>query len=335
MLEYTEVQNNSFKQYNQVIYNDLTSKYPPNQYEYMLFHNGLGETISFYYSIMEYKKKNKKPIVVLCFDASRKSLLEESPYIDVVAQIPFTLYEYIAVFLAEKYFMKNFMDIFYRPNLVAAMGNIDCRFSFLQAVRNYMGLLNDGPVQKYKTIVSKNKLDIAKNVFKKWNLRQGKTVWLCMDGLSNGSMLNTEFMKKLVIAIKEKDYDVIIKSDKSVIDGVPYAVLYPWETTELVSLCGNVIGIPTGIICAVQAMNMDRPLNIQWIIFEEILGNNSDMARYMYYYPMMRRFGSNYLNYMREFDEELLGNNINKIRIPVRKNADLNALIPKLVDGLA
>ncbi len=335
MFEYTKSQSETLKNYSAIVHDALFSQYSPKDYEYMLYHNGLGETVAFYYSMAEYKKRNKKPVVVLCYDESRKSLLEESPYIDVVAHVPFPLYEYISVFWAKEYCMKNFMEIFYTPQLVEKLGNFDCGFGFVQAVRTYLGLANSGPMQKYETIVSESKRRTGWEVFEKWKLREGRTVWVCMDGLSNGNMMGIDFWRNLVDAIKRKHYDVIIKSEKSIIDGVPYAMLGPWETAELVSLCGNAISIPTGIICVVGAMVMDKPLNIQWVMFEKDIGVNSHMAQYMKYLPLIRRFGSNFLDAVEDFEEEIYGENINIVKRKVHKDADLDVLITELVDGLA
>lgn len=335
MLKYSEEQINTLNRCQTIINNALFSKFSPCDYEYMLFHNGLGETVSFYYSIAEYKAKNNKPIVVLCFDETRKSLLEESPYIDVVAHVPFPLYEYVAVFLAEQYHMKNFMEIFYTPDIVALMADADCEVLYMQVVRIYLGLLPHEPVQKYETPVSEEKRKVGREVFRQWNLREGRTVWLCMDGISNGSLYESDFFKKLVVAIREADYDVIIKSDKSVIEGVPFAQLYPWETTELVSLCGNIICIPTGIICVVKAMNMDRPLNVQKLYIENMFECNSHMAQFMHKLPLIRKFGSKYLDHAHEFEEGFNGDNIQETVIPIYKDTDMDALIPQLVEGLA
>lgn len=335
MLEYTDEQKIILENYQRLVYENLIGKYSPYEYEYMLVHNGLGETVVFYYSIAEYKRKNRdRPLVVLCYDESRKSMLEESPHIDVVAHVPFPLYEYIAVFLSEEYCMKNLMEIFYTPDVVAAMANVDYKFCYFQAVRKYLGLL-DTPLQKYRTNVSEIKRKAARAIIKKWNLRKGRTVWLCMDGISSGSLLDSNFLNDLVESIRKKDYDVIMKSDKSIIACVPYAVLPPWETTELVSLCGNAISIPTGISFAVGAMNMDRPLKIQMIRFEGMENRNSHMGQFMWTLPLIRKFGRNYMEHLNEFEEELYGDNVDLKTIPVYKGASLNELILRLVDGLA
>lgn len=336
VFQYTEGQKKTLSGYQKIIDDELFSKYSPREYEYILFHNGLGETVAFYYLMAEYKAKNNKPIVVLCYDESRKSLLEESPYIDVVAHVPFPLYEYIAVFLADQYSMKYFLEFYYKRNIVDSMIAVDTDRGYWQQTRLCAGLSGDGPVQKYATPVSEAKRKVGQEIFRKWNLREGRTVWLCMDGLSNGTLYASDFFKKLVAAIREADYDVIVKSDKSVIEGLAFAQLYPWETTELVSLCGNIISIPTGITYAVKAMNMDRPLNIQMLFFEEMYMATNPAGQFLVKCPMMRKYGHAFYNHVaaEEFDEGLHGDNIKIKKISIYRNTEWETLIPSLVNGL-
>lgn len=339
MFKYTEGQKNTLAGYQKIVNDALFSKYSPREYEYILFQNGLGETVSFYYSMAEYKEKNNKPIVVICCDESRKSLLEESPYIDVVAHVPVPLYEYIAVFLAEQYCMKNFIKLILTRDIVDSLVavNTDRKLCYWQQTRLYAGLSGDAPVRKYATQVSEKKRKAGQEVLRKWNLRVGRTVWLCMEGVSNGALPEGDFLENLVAAIREADYDVIIKSNKSVIEGIAFAQLYPWETTELVSLCGNIISIPTGITCAVVAMNMDRPLNVQMLHFEEMCMANNPMGQFLNKFPMMRKYGSNFYNHMveNEYDKGLNGDNIKITNIPVYRDTEWETLIPRLVNGLA
>ena len=50
---------------------DLLEKFPPEQYEYFLFHEGLGETMAVFFWLKEYRKPRDKKILVLSTAARR------------------------------------------------------------------------------------------------------------------------------------------------------------------------------------------------------------------------------------------------------------------------
>ena len=71
------------------------------------------------------------------------------------------------------------------------------------------------------------------------------------------------------------------------------------------------------------------------MLFEESMSVNSEMCQFMHILPLVRKFGSKYMEHICWFDDELYGDNIDKITIPVHRNDDLKALVTRLVEGLA
>ena len=45
---------------------EMFKNFPPSEYEYFLFHSGLGESLGFFYWLKEYRKISKKKILLFC-----------------------------------------------------------------------------------------------------------------------------------------------------------------------------------------------------------------------------------------------------------------------------
>ena len=248
----------------------LLQKYSVKEYQYILFHQGLGETTCFFYLLKEYKQRINKKILVLAFDKTRISFLEECPDIDQLVEISPIIFDYMAIYLADQYGMKNMLELHFLPKTLSY--HLEPRKnpeSMLGALKSFLGIDPAFKLKKDVTCISFEKIEFSTKLFQQMQLKMGKTVFLIMDGISvSRSDLSIDFWKNLIEAIKGKGYEVVIKSDREIIAGIPFTVLPPIETAVFAGLCGNVVSVSTGILDVIGAFARNN-VKIQRIMANE------------------------------------------------------------------
>ena len=277
----------------------LADAYPTEEYEWLLFHQGLGESYTFFYYVKAYKEKMNKKLICFCYDETRRSLLEESPYIDELLLIPLPVYAYIAIYLADKFHIKNFVLLHFLPLSTCYLDKpAEIYPAYMPKVRDFLELEIDSEFERYPVNISQHKIEYVNNLFREMGLPHKKTVFLIMDGISNGNLLATreEFFVRLATALKQNGYEVVTKGNRQLIPGCQFTILPPWESTLFAGLCGNVVTIPTGIPFAIGALNQSDEINIHMLwqtVNDATIRQNYD-AWNLDHIPMLRTFGKKY-----------------------------------------
>lgn len=287
----------------------IADAYPIEEYEWFLSHDGLGETPALFYYAKAYRQKINKKLLFLCFDETRKSLFEESPYIDATILIPVAVHAYISIYLADKFHIKNLTTLAVVPSSTEHLDGQKITSAVIR-VRDFLELGDDVPLERYPVNISQHKIEYVNNLFREMDLTQGKTVFLIMDGISNGDFFATRssFFIHLANILKEKGYDVVTKGDRQLIPGCQFTILPPWESALFAGLCGNVITIHTGISFAIGALNQSADINIHMLNFTSNLPairKRHDMWNFLWL-PIIRDYGKKHayiaLNELYEMD---------------------------------
>lgn len=210
-------------------------------FEVMLFHQGLGETCIFSRLMKAYTEKTKKPLILIAWDDSRKALLEQCPYIYNVMSCDnsffYALNSYVEFRAALQ--IKNFEAMHYMKfENVTTMREETCSF---------LGLPYDSEDSDY--IVNSKNPDALRQYFDELGLKLGKTCFLIPYALCYGNeVVSYEFWKKLSIRLREEGYEPVFNSYEEIVSGVPYVYLPMEEVPAFAKLCGNVIGVRTGLL---------------------------------------------------------------------------------------
>lgn len=277
----------------------IHSDYPMDEYEWMLLDQGLGEVCAFFYYVKAYAEKNDRKICAFCYDETRVSLFEECPYIDKVIRVSLSTYAYIAIYMADHFKIKNFILLHFLPFSTDRLYKPrDIYPIYMPKVREFLELNENIPFERYPVNVSPAKIDYVNNLFNEMSLIRDKTVFLIMDGITNGdfSKSHKDFFVALIDALRTKGYDVVTKGKTEFIPGCKYTFLKPWESALFAGLCGNVVSIPTGIPIAIGALNQSDYINIHmlWLNVENQVIKNSYDAWNIDYIPIFRGFGKKY-----------------------------------------
>ncbi len=321
-----------------MVCNELMVSYPIEEYEYILFHQGLCESLAFFYWMKVYRKTVGKKLLILCFDISRKSILEESPYVDKVLLVSHDVYAYISIYLEDDYNIKNFLQLHFLPFSTKYLREIHDDMIFIDKTRKFLNIEENCCFEKYPIWLSEKKIRTATNAFHKLQLRKGKTVFLIMDGISCGEVRQKSW-EKLAFYLKGEGYDVVTKGERESFSNIPYVFLHPWESMIFAGLCGNIITAPTGISFFIAACNKFDYISVQCFFNDEtaLAWKNSFDGWNLDIIPLIRqeggdRFSSAFLEMHKRFCEFIMGDNIKWI---YRKMQDFDEeLFPCLLEEL-
>lgn len=234
----------------QVLQDNLMKKFPLDEYDYFLFHQGLGETLICFYLLKEYKERFGKKILMLCFDPSREHVFGHCPYVDCVLHIDVHTFAYMSIFWEEKYNIKNALEMWFAPYSSQYCWQVEDRANnMISAVRAFLKLPLWNGIEKYPIQVSAESVNTVRRRIKELNIRKGRTVFLITDAIGLGdSGLGKAFWLSLIEKLKEKDYDVVVNSEDKYAEGVKTAYFKPFEVGEFVNYCGYVVSVSTGIL---------------------------------------------------------------------------------------
>lgn len=210
-------------------------------FEVMLFHQGLGETCIFSRLMKAYTEKTKKPLILIARNDSRKALLEQCPHIYDVMSCDISFFEALASYkkFRAALHIKNFEALHYMKfENVTTMREEICTF---------LGLPYDAEDSDY--IVKSKYPDALGQYFDELGLKRGKSVFLIPLAICYGNdVVSYEFWEKLSIRLREEGYDPVFNSYEEIVPGVPYVYLPMEDVPDFTKLCGNVIGVRTGLL---------------------------------------------------------------------------------------
>ncbi|MDE6742889.1 MAG: hypothetical protein K2J95_03305 [Lachnospiraceae bacterium] len=207
----------------------------------MLFHQGLGETCIFSRLMKAYTEKTKKPLILIARDDSRKALLEQCPYIYNVMTCDISFFYELASYKEFRAALqiKNFETLHYI--------NFENVTTMREEICSFLGLPYDAEDSDY--IVKSKFPDALGQYFDELGLKRGKSVFLIPHALCYGNeVVSFEFWEKLSIRLREEGYEPVFNSCEEIVPGVPYIYLPIEEVPAFAKLCGNVIGVRTGLL---------------------------------------------------------------------------------------
>lgn len=251
----------------QVLQDNLIKNFPMDEYDYFLFHQGLGETMVCFYLLKEYKERFGKKILMLFFDPSREHVFRQCPYVDCTLHIDVHTFAYMSIFWEEKYHIKNALGMWFAPYSPKYCWHIeDGANTMVSAVRAFLKLpVRDG-LEKYPFNISSESVNIVYKKINELQIRKGKTVFLVTDAISLGdSGLGKGFWLKLIEQLDKKGYDVVVNSNDEYAEGGKVAYFKPFEAVEFVNYCGYVITVCTGILDIIGSL-ADRSVRVQRIM---------------------------------------------------------------------
>ncbi len=244
--------------------NQVFKRFPQDEWEYFLFHNGLGESMSFFFWLKEYRKRHHKKIFLFCVHKSHVDFMQLSPYVDFVAQINWQVFDYISVYLSEEYRIRNFYTFHLAPEVVKAGKSLSPRerVGFVWKARAFLGINPDVPFEKYPVEIPAESVANARRVFQELGGVERKSVFFVAKGYSNDMPGHDDFWLKLAESLKSKGFEVFTNGTEETIPGCKNIFLSLPETVEFVRLCGNVVGIRTGFCELTCVLNFKDPIKL-------------------------------------------------------------------------
>lgn len=251
--EVEKVKNNLY-----VACKDIFNNFPPSDYEYFLFHNGLGESMGFFYWLKEYKKTHHKKILLFCISNSHIDFMSVCPYVDNIIKIDRLAYGFIAVYFTEDYNVKNFYTLHLSENVLKRRKNFPMYLKYsgiFSSARDFLGINPKVELKKYLVDIPPERISNAEKIFNDMGLIRGKTVFFITEGISQNRP-HIDFFIKLATVLQYHGYEVVTNSTQEIIPGCRYVFIPLLETSAFIGLCGNVVSVTTGfneVICALNS----------------------------------------------------------------------------------
>ena len=208
-------------------------------YEVMLFHQGLGETCVFAMLAGAYKEKTKKPLVILTLSDSRAEILRQCPYIDSVMNCDEEIFYPITadIEFRERLRIKDYLELHYLYEGA----------NMREKVYRFLELPFSVPYMRYP--LRAGDFPALRQLFEELELQEGKTVFLIPNAIYYGNeVVATSFWEKLTKGLKEAGYQTVFNSPGTVVQGVPNVYLSMENIPDFARLCGNVVGVRTGLL---------------------------------------------------------------------------------------
>ncbi len=242
-------------------------KFPPSEYEYFLFHNGLGESLGFFYWLKEYKKTHHKKILLFCWSDSHIDLMNSSPYVGGVVKIQNLLFDYIQIYFSEDYRVRNFYTLHLSENVLKAAKNRPRYLKdagILTSAKNFLGINPTVEFEKYNISIPPERIANANRIFDELGLIRGKTIFFITEGYSQAKP-NINFFIRLAEILKNFGYEIITNGNKESISGCKNIFLPLLETSVFIGLCGNVVSCLTGFNETICALNSTDKIKLSVI----------------------------------------------------------------------
>lgn len=239
--------------------------YPPNQWEYFLFHEGIGESLSFFFWMKEYKKKHKKRILFLCFDKIRAELFQRCPYVGNVFTISQVLFDYISIYFAKKYNIRRVLQAHFTENILKNKKNIQY-YDFPEMMRDWLGISPKIKFERYSVPLRKENVDNAQKAFEELNLTKGKAVFILPEGIFfSGLKDHYNFWIKLANRMKSAGYEVVTNSKEPMFSDCKNVFLSLFDSVAFAGLCGNMVTVASGFFEALLTLNSSDKIKAQFV----------------------------------------------------------------------
>lgn len=249
-----------------IINDQMITRFSPNEYDYILHQNGLGEGLALFFWLKTYCEIYKKKIILIVIGTTRTELFSKCPYVDAVITVDWLIYEYLAVYKKDiikhntllLHFSKNGKGYrkpdkyFYSDTLFA-----------IEETKEFLGIGKDRSFRKYNVDVENVYFQEAKKYFDKLKLKKGKTVYFIPQGNSFRLLgYHDEFCNNFIKFLCKIGYDVVINGDKEVFSGEKHVMLPLWQSVYFAGLCGNIISVSVGFTQAICALNSNDSINV-------------------------------------------------------------------------
>ena len=296
---------------------DLLEKFPPEQYEYFLFHEGLGETMAVFFWLKEYRKPRDKKILVLCCQPLREEIMRVCPYVDAVMRIPQPAFDFLSIYYAEEYAMKKILTAHYSHKIAAIKNSMSVeelsQYYIHEIFRDFLEIPSSLEFKKYPVQLPEVAVARANELFKQINLTRGKTVFIVTEGIYFGGLEHhNEFWIKLARRLNVEGYDVVFNGQDNFFSDFKSVFLSLFETSAFVGLCGHIVSVPTGFVEACVTFNIVDSIKLQ-VVFpnnHDIYYKRAGVIRRLDTLAEIQRDGSgfasqnveDYAEYIKKFD---------------------------------
>lgn len=250
---------------------ELFKTYPPSEYEYFLFHLGLGESLCFFYWLKEYRKISKKKILLFCVSDSHISLMNLSPYIDMTIKVPPVVFDYLYIFCSKDYGIKNFCELY---NTERSLRGRIARVAYAEVhaigvAQDYLRIPPHIKFSRYDVQLPEQSIANAQKIFNDMGLVRGRTIFMVTEGISQFLHHHKDFWVKLVRRLREKNFEVVTNSPTPIIPDCKNVFLPLADSSAFVGLCGKIISTTTGFTEAICSVNVKDKIQLKTVTYSQ------------------------------------------------------------------
>lgn len=247
---------------------DLLEKFPPEQFEYFLFHEGLGESTAIFFWLKEYRKPRDKRILMICVQPLREEMMRVCPYVDAVMRIPPQTFDFLSIYYADDFAMKKFLTAHVLPSTIATRRSLPPEklgtYFITDIFRDFLKIPPSVEFKKYPVRIPDAATERANALFNQMQLTRGKVIFIVTEGIwFSGLEHHNNFWIRLVRRAQAAGYDVVFNGQEDFFREFKSVFLSLFETAAFVGLCGNIVCAPTGFAEAICAFNTADLINWQ------------------------------------------------------------------------
>ena len=281
-----------------LVENDLMRKFPPQEYEYFLFHEGLGESMALFFWMKEYRKKHDKKILMLCVHPLREEMMRNCPYVDAVVKVPPQIFDYLAIYLADQYNMKKVLTAHFSTKTIKTKQKLQPwelkTYGIPGTIRDFLGINPKIKFEPYPVKLPESAIAKATEIFQSMNLTRGKTILIVTEGYAfSGLQHHNDFWARFANYMSDKGYEVLTNGNKEEIPGCRNVFMSLFETTAFAGMCGHIVSCPTGFVEALCTFNTADKMTLQ-VIFpgnHDIYWRRPNFINLVAYIESNRYFG--------------------------------------------
>ena len=254
-----------------IVSEQLLKKFPLGEYEYILAQNGLGESMTLFFLLKEFKRQRRKKVCLLCIDVSRYQMMLRCPYVDQTIRVNREIYQYLSTFYPVKDLLNlHFMHCSICPQDSKNLPQND-EPVMVRYMREFLELDPRTKFSRYPVEIPPENLNRAREIFKSMNLHEGRTIWMNLDAgyYSRLKKYHRDFFIKLGEKFRSSGFDVVTNSPNQEILGIPNVFFEFWDSIAFVKLCRNVVSVPTGWSEANCAFNDSVPIKFH-VLFPSV-----------------------------------------------------------------
>lgn len=245
----------------QFVNEQFVNQFPFEEYEWIMFEHGLGESIVLFFFLKEFARQHRKKLLAICVKQSHYDLILQSPYVERALLLDWELYSYVMTYLP----VKNFFNLHLLPESLKIYDEDICHptsVTLIQTTRKFLNLAAHTPLNRYSVKIPPESFENARNRFESMKLKEGRTIFFMIAGKTSGSYeKNLEFFIELAKKFRDAGFTLVTNSADEELPGVPNIFLPFWESVAFMGFCGNVVGKTTGWIEAGCAVNEISRIN--------------------------------------------------------------------------